>query len=53
MAELFFIRHGEIEVNVNGISTGRLEANLTHKVFMRSLKRLFIDSDKKFRNFCS
>ena len=31
MVELYFIRHGETEANVNGILTGTLETNLTEK----------------------
>ena len=29
MPQLFFIRHGQTEANVNGILTGTLETNLT------------------------
>ena len=31
MPQLFFIRHGQTEANVEGILTGRLETNLTQK----------------------
>lgn len=47
MAELFFIRHGETEANVNGILTGRLESNLTHKGIIDA-KNLASNLPKKF-----
>lgn len=53
MPQLFFIRHGQTEANVNGILTGTLETNLTQKG-IEDAKKLSLKLNDEFNYYyCS